>query len=63
MPGQEGAADGHDRRAGVHEEPPRRGVGDAAEHARRAEQHRREALADRHEADLHRDPADGELEP
>lgn len=48
--GHERAARSHERTASVHDEARRRGLGDAAEHAQRAEQHRRDAAADRQDA-------------
>lgn len=52
--GHERAARSHERTAAAHDEARRRGLGDAAEHALRAEQHRRDAAADRQEAALDR---------
>jgi hypothetical protein len=52
--GHERAARSHDHTAEVHDEARRRGLGDAAEHGRRADQHRRDAEADRQEAVLDR---------
>ena len=52
--GHERAARSHERTADVHDEARRRGLGDAAEHAERAEQHRRDAAADRAEGALDR---------
>jgi hypothetical protein len=52
--GHERAARSHERTAEVHDEARRLGLGDAVEHARRAEQHRRDAAADREEAALDR---------
>ena len=52
--GHERAARSHERTAAVHDEALRRGLGDAAEHALRAQEHRRGAMADRQEADLDR---------
>jgi colicin import membrane protein len=52
--GHERAALSHDRTAAVHDEALRLGLGDAAEHVLRAEEHRRGAAADREEAALDR---------
>jgi hypothetical protein len=52
--GHERAARSHEHTAQVHDAARRRGLGDAAEHARRAEQHRRDAAADWQEAALDR---------
>jgi hypothetical protein len=52
--GHERAARSHERTAAVHDEARRRGLGDTAEHALLAEQHRRDAAADRQEAAVDR---------
>jgi hypothetical protein len=48
--GHERAAQSHERAAAAHEEAARRGIGDRAEHERRAQEHRLGALADMQEA-------------
>jgi hypothetical protein len=54
--GHERAARSHERTAEAHDQAARRGVGDAADHTRLAEQHRRDAAADHAEALLHIQP-------
>jgi len=62
LAGHERAARSHDRAAAVHEEAAVRGIGDVAEHERRAVQHRRDAVADREEAAYERERHGGGLD-
>ena len=61
--GHERAALSHERTAAVHDEAVRRGLGDSAAHALRAEEHRRYAAADRAEAELDRARLEGAPHP